>query len=1390
MRNIVGLDIGTTSIGWSLVAEAEHDQEVSKIIKLGARIIPLTADEKLNFNAGKPYSINAERTKMRSARRTLQRFKLRRKYLINLLQKEQWIQNDTPLTEIGKNTTHQTLNLRAKAANSAITLEEFARVLLQINKKRGYKSNRKTQLDVDGTSIDGIRIAKKLYEEALTPGEFSLQLLEKGKKQLPDFYASDLQEEFNRIWAVQQKAYPTIFTDELYSKLYKQNKRNTESLLKIEKQLTSVEIKGKAADKRKQEYLWRVQAIKEPITPEEVAYILIRINTAIQQTSGYLGAISDRSKELYINKITVGAYLFSQLKKDKHTSLKNQVFYRQDYLDEFECLWETQAKFHPQLTTSLKNEIRDVVIFYQRKLKSQKHLVSNCEYEKFHKAIPKSSPLFQEFKVWQQINAVQIQDQDTGNIFSLNDEQRALLFEKLSYKEKLSATEVLKTLGYSSRKYKLNYTEGLEGNSTQARFFDAYHKILEQEGYGLDWKKKAVTTKKDEIRQVFKTLTINTAILDFEALPKDTTIDQQKSYQLWHLLYAAEDDNMISEADKNTYGDTNVGLKKVLHRTYGFAPVYATFLINIALVKDYGSLSPKAIRKMLPFLREGHLYSEAKALAGYKDQMVFTKEENMQRQLASHLTLIPKNSLRNPTVEKILNQMVNLVNQIIDTYGKPDEIRIELARELKQSLKERDRVTKQINASKKINDALVKELHAAPFHIKNPSRNDRIRLKLYKELATNGYRSLYANKYIPKEKLFSKDIEIEHILPKAKIFDDSFSNKTLAYRSYNLEKADQTALDYITNIHASSLVTYKENVTALYKANAISTAKYKKLLMSEVDLPNDFIERDLRNTQYITKSARTKLLEAIRHVHTTTGKITQKLREDWGIINVLKEINLPKYRALGLTYVETRRTGKKIEQIKDWTKRNDHRHHAIDALTVAFTKPAHVQYLNTLQERKNKNSAIYGIEQNETFVDHDGKRKFKPPMAFFRKETKKHIESILISFKAKNKVTTKNTNIIKVKEGSLTKVQLTPRGRLHKDTVYGSYNKLVLKDKKIGSAFDREMILKVHNKKYRNVLLSRLETHNNDPKKAFTGKNSLSKNPIYIDTAQKEQLPEKITVGTYQTQYTIRKPITSDNFKTEKDIQKVVDLKVKELLLKRLQTSNGNAKKAFSDLDKNPIWLNKAAGIKIKRTTITGVENAQAIHSKKDHLGVPILIDGKEQAVDYVSTGNNHHIAIYKDKKGALQEQVVSLFETVTRVAQDLTIIDTNHKKEEGWEFQFSMAKNEMFVFPNDDFDVETIDFTEEKNYALISKYLYRVQKFTTKDYVFKHHLETTTETTKELKDITYKRLGLKGLEGIVKVRLNHLGCIVAVNQQIIKSKKDDKENSIYKQSRILKTQA
>lgn len=1437
MKKILGLDLGTNSIGWAVVNEAEKAGEQSSIVKLGVRVNPLTVDELTNFEKGKSITTNADRTLKRSMRRNLQRYKLRRENLIEILKSNDFISDDTILSENGNRTTFETYRLRAKAATEEITLAEFARVLLMINKKRGYKSSRKAKNTEEGQLIDGMEIAKRLYNENLTPGQFSLELLKNGKKYLPDFYRSDLQTEFDKVWDVQKRFYPEILTDDLKENLQGKNKTQSWAICQKPFGIEGVKRRTKGNEQKVENYSWRVKALSEQMDLEELAIVLQEVNGQINNASGYLGDISDRSKELYFNHQTVGQYQMAQLDKNPNYSLKNQVFYRQDYLNEFEAIWETQARFHKELTSELKKEIRDVVIFYQRPLKSQKGLISFCEFESRqieveiegkkkiktvgNRVCPKSSPLFQEFKIWQRLNDVEvsgmivpIQQHDlfgfakdyTYGKRRLQQEEKERLFAELNYKEKLSKAEVLKMLFPKQKEVDMNFKE-LDGNRTQADLFKAYQTISEMSGHDVgDLSKKSATDMFGCISDIFGTIGINTEILSFNSNLEGKEFEQQPMFRLWHLLYSFEGDNSAIGNEK---------LIEKLHDTFGFEKEYAAVLANVVFkdAGDYSSLCTKAIRKILPHLKDGNDYSVACEYAGYRhSKHSLTKEEIQNKVLKDRLELLPRNSLRNPVVEKILNQMINVVNGIVSEYGKPDEIRIELARELKKSAKEREELSKSINETTRLHEELVKKLQNE-FGLSHVSRNDIIRYKLYNELESNGYKTLYTNTYIPREKLFSKEFDIEHIIPQAKLFDDSFSNKTLEARQANLDKSNTTAFDFVATKYGDEFANgeYKTRIENLYKDGKISKTKRDKLLMKEADIPSGFINRDLRDSQYIAKKAREILEELVRFVVPTTGSITDRLREDWQLVDVMQELNWDKYDKLGMTEMREGRDGQRIRRIKDWTKRNDHRHHAMDALTIAFTKRSFIQYLNNLNARvqkgvdewidldtvefadlskEDKTKAVYAIEKKELYRDNHGKLRFNPPMPLdeFRAEAKRQLENTLISIKAKNKVVTRNINVSKKKSGAGKKVQLTPRGQLHLETVYGSSQRYVTKEEKVNASFDATKIQTVASKRYREALLGRLNEFGGDAKRAFTGKNTLDKNPIWLNAQHTDKVPEKVKTVFFETTYTIRKEVSPDL-----KLDKVVDARIRKILEDRLAEYGGDAKKAFSNLAEKPIWLNQEKGIAIKRVTITGISNGEPLHDKRDKEGNLILDEkGNKQPVDYVNTGNNHHVAIYRkpklDKNNQpvldangdivyeLDEKIVSFYEATSRAMQHLPVIDKTYKQSEGWQFLFTMKQNEYFVFPRYDADgnmtfnpLEHDDawFKNPENYAEISPNLFRVQKFSYKNYVFRHHLETTIDLSDyKLRGVTWTDFrSSKGLDQIVKVRVNHIGQIVSVGE-------------------------
>lgn len=211
------------------------------------------------------------------------------------------------------------------------------------------------------------------------------------------------------------------------------------------------------------------------------------------------------------------------------------------------------------------------------------------------------------------------------------------------------------------------------------------------------------------------------------------------------------------------------------------------------------------------------------------------------------------------------------------------------------------------------------------------------------------------------------------------------------------------------------------------------------------------------------------------------------------------------------------------------------------------------------------------------------------------------------------------------------------------------------------------------------------------------------------------------------------------------------------------------------------------------------------MHDKRDKNGKLIIDEnGEKQPVDFVNTGNNHHVAIYRkpvlDKNGLpvlnenneveyeLDEKIVSFYEATSRAMLGLPVVDKEYRKSEGWQFLFTMKQNEYFVFPRYETYIDSEGkeaqrmifnpmehdeawYKNPENYALISPNLFRVQKIATKNYFFRHHLETLVTEPKELKGITYKpQLGLNGIgkngsASILKVRVNHIGQIVSVGE-------------------------
>ena len=515
-------------------------------------------------------------------------------------------------------------------------------------------------------------------------------------------------------------------------------------------------------------------------------------------------------------------------------------------------------------------------------------------------------------------------------------------------------------------------------------------------------------------------------------------------YRLWHIIYSIKDDAERYNA-----------IVRFLAEFHVDAPEVANSLKDIDFVTPgYANLSAKAICKILPYMMEGVGYSDACEFVGYNHSGSMTKAENDARELLEHIPAIKKNELRQPTVEKILNQMINVFNRINDNLKsngeRIDEVRIELARELKQSKEERDETSKGISKQQKLNDEYANLLKGKGIR---PTRN---KITRYRLLMESNETCFYCGQPVNfNEFVKFSEAEREHIIPKSLILDDSFANQVCSCRKCNAEKGGRTAIDYMrTTPH---LQAFLSKVDEMFQGHKISGKKHAHLLASyedylvrkkqgketkeDVNIWETPIDRQLRLSQYITKKAHELLRTACRDVLATSGSITDLTRHVWGYDTILHELNLPRYKSAGITEVITdERTGREQEVIKDWNKRLDHRHHAIDALAVACTSRSMIQRINTLHASREEMREEVSSPRRD-WKENDLLRQWiKEQLPFERQYVLHKVESILVSMKAGKKATVPGKRKV-FKNGKPVVVQSglrIPRGQLHEQTVYGA----------------------------------------------------------------------------------------------------------------------------------------------------------------------------------------------------------------------------------------------------------------------------------------------------------------------------------------------------------------
>ena len=1026
--------------------------------------------------------------------------------------------------------------------------------------------------------------------------------------------------------------------------------------------------------------------------------------------SAYLAGIRANDEKLQDEHKTVGQYFAEQLRRSQSESptggisyrIKDQIFSRQRYIDEYDQIMAAQRVHYPDiLTDEFIRMLRDEVIFMQRPLKSCKHLVSLCEFEKQErvmrvqqddgkggrqlverkvkfgpKVAPKSSPLFQLCRIYEAVNNIRLTRPD-GSPRDITPEERAKIVAHLQSSASLSFAALKKLLKEKALiADQLTTKSGLKGNSTRVALaaalqpYPQYHHLLDME---LETRMVTVQLTDEETGEV----------TEREVAVVTDSYVRQPLYRLWHILYSIEERQAMRRALITQLGmkeeDLDGGLLDQLYRLDFVKP-------------GYGNKSAKFICKLLPQLQQGLGYSEACTAVGYRHSNSPTSEEIAERTLLEKIPLLQRNELRQPLVEKILNQMINLVNALKAEYGI-DEVRVELARELKMSREERERMARNNKDREERNKEVAAKIRECGLYPTKP------RIQKYMLWEEAGRQCLYCGQSIEEEQCLREGgMEVEHIIPKSVLYDDSYGNKTCACRRCNKEKGNRTALEYIRAKGWEA--EYMERINGLLDKKAISYSKHQRLRWLKEDIPSDFLERQLRLTQYISRQAMAILQQGIRRVSASEGGVTARLRSLWGYGKILHTLNLDRYDSMGETE-RVSREGETTEELRitNWSKRKDHRHHAIDALVVASTRQGYIQRLNRVSSESEREAMSGEIEmQKATKTDKlsllESWLTQRPH--FSVRTVSDKVAEILISYRPGKRVVTRGRNIYRKKTADgreVTCVQrgvLVPRGELMEASLYG----------KILSQ-GRERIVKrypLHALKGE-VVDPRLRELIAEYNQEITSKVKAKGSPLYLDAAEKREVH---SVRCY-----------AKTLSLDKAIPMCFD-------------ENGEPTAFVKSASNHHLALYRTPKGKLVESIVIfwdAVDRAR--------YGIPLVITHPREVMEQVL------------QRGDIPESVL----------RSLPPSD--------WVFVESLQLNEMVIIGLSDEELQRA--LEVQDYRKLSEHLYRVQKLSAGKYFIRYHLDTDVDEDNRSGRIPkFYQLSLDAYKknNVRKVRVDLLGRI------------------------------
>jgi CRISPR-associated endonuclease Csn1 len=705
-------------------------------------------------------------------------------------------------------------------------------------------------------------------------------------------------------------------------------------------------------------YQLRKKALDEKLTSYELGRVLYHLC----QRRGFQSNRKAASKEDGDVKKAI-IYIRQEMIDSKSRTLgeylANQPIKRNRYTDrlmyqeEFEKIWQEQQKHCPELLSQAFKVAVHNAIFFQRPLKLQKNLIGKCTFEPTRKRASRALLEYQRFRMLQDLNLLKIKNPISREYRLLTNDER----EKL-----LNSLEKQKTLGWSAARKKLKLHEGEIFNLEEGK------------------KKELIGNRTDyALRSILK--------------------------EQWNDMIKEKQNALIT--DMLTI-DNEQGFLNRMTSYWGFDTEVAEKLAKTELEPGYARLSRKAICNILPFFEQGMTYDKACAAAGYDHSSPYSPI------VIDKLNEPPY--LRNPVVQKSLYETRKVINALIRQYGKPATIRIEMAKDMKLTKKQKEELQKRQKENEKTNDK-AREILRNEFRIQNPTRDDIQKYNMWLECKEA---CSYTGTVISREMLFSAEIDVEHILPYSRTLDDSYMNKTLCMADENRNvKHNKTPYEAY---HANT-ERYEE---ILQRVKTLPWPKRKKFEQKEIDT-DKFIERQLNDTRYICAEVKKYLQSLGASVEVSKGEATAALRHRWGLNRILARDGI-------------------IEK-----NREDHRHHAIDAVVIALT-------FRSLFQKLSKMSAQSGVSLSDRGFYLD------KPWPSFYKDVDEKVKNIIVSHAPSRKIS----------------------GALHEETAYGysEHEKCFVYRKPLSSLTANE-IEKIRDKKIKVLVEARLAQFDSDIKKAF-----------------------------------------------------------------------------------------------------------------------------------------------------------------------------------------------------------------------------------------------------------------------------------------------------------------